>query len=201
MKLSNKGLNLIKQFEGLVLKPYKAVPTETYLTIGYGHYGSDVKEDVKITKEQAEQMLIKDTEKFEGIVNSLVTVSLNQNQFDALVSFVYNVGSDNFKKSTLLKKLNSKDYVEAGNEFSRWNKSGGKVYAGLVKRRVSEMQLFMKPIQSEKVITKNYRVLYGENLTVIAKRFKTTVDEIMKLNPQIKDKNIIYTNQLIKIPK
>lgn len=200
MKTSNRGIDLIKQFEGLFLKPYKAVPTEQYLTIGYGHYGKDVTADMRLTKVEAEELLKKDLVKYEGFVNDFVKVAINQNMFDSLVSFTYNVGGGALQKSTLLEKINEKDFVGASKEFLKWNKSGGKVYQGLVKRRASECALFLKPVDVVVQQTKNYRVAYGETLTKISKKYKTSVKELMKLNPSIKDASIIHTNQVIKVP-
>lgn len=141
-KLSQKGLDLIKRFEGIRLIAYKAVPTEKYYTIGYGHYGADVQRAQRITEEQAEEMLRKDVQRFVDVVNQYVKVNLTQNQFDALVSFAYNVGATAFRTSTLLLLLNSGSYSGAANEFDKWNKSGGRVLTGLVRRRSEEKALF-----------------------------------------------------------
>ena len=97
MKISQNGINLIKQFEGCRLTAYKPVPTEKYYTIGYGHYGADVAPGMKITQAQADAFLLSDLQKFENAVNA-TGLKLNQNQFDALVSFTYNCGAGNLKK-------------------------------------------------------------------------------------------------------
>lgn len=144
MKIDNKGLDLIKSFEGCRLQAYKCVPTEKYFTIGYGHYGVDVSKDMKITQEQATEMLKQDVAKFEKCVTDSVKVPVTQSMFNALVSFCYNVGQGAFKTSTLLKKLNKKDYNGACEQFERWNKSGGKVLGGLVKRRAKEQKEFLR---------------------------------------------------------
>ena len=141
MEISKKGLDLIKSFEGCKLVGYlcpAGIPT-----IGYGHTGKGVTVGMKITKAQAEQLLVFDLEKFEKSVNNAVKVKLTQCQFDALVSFTYNVGAGNLVKSTLLKKVNAKDFIGASNEFKKWNKGGGKVLAGLTRRREAEKKLFM----------------------------------------------------------
>ena len=146
MKISNNGLNLIKQFEGLRLNAYDdgvGVWTIGYGTIKYPN-GTLVKKGDKITQAQADQYIANDVATFERAVNMLVNVPLNQNQFDALVSFTYNLGATNLSASTLLKKLNSKDYNGAAGEFQKWNKAGGKVMTGLVRRRKAEMELFNK---------------------------------------------------------
>lgn len=141
MKTSQKGIDLIKNFEGLELKSYK--DSVGVLTIGYGSTGQHVSPDMIITKEQAEQLLKKDLERFEKGVSDLVKVELNQSQFDALVSFSFNLGLGNLKSSTLLKKLNASDYKGAADEILRWNRAGGKVLNGLTRRRIAERDLFL----------------------------------------------------------
>ena len=142
MGISQKGLNLIKQFEGLRLTPYRC--SAGVLTIGYGHTGSDVKEGMTITQAQAEELLKNDVKRFEIGVSTLTAgILLTQNQYDALVSFAYNVGLGAFQNSTLLKKMreNPKDPAIA-TEFAKWNKAGGAVIAGLTNRRAQESQLY-----------------------------------------------------------
>jgi GH24 family phage-related lysozyme (muramidase) len=139
MKISNRGVELIKQFEGCRLKAYKC-PAGVW-TIGYGHT-KGVYEGQTITNAQATTYLKNDVIKFEKAVNDLVKVRITQNMFDALVSFAYNLGPGALKNSTLLKSLNCEDYVKASLEFAKWNKAGGKVLSGLVKRRSLEKKLF-----------------------------------------------------------
>ncbi|MEG0237934.1 MAG: lysozyme [Cetobacterium sp.] len=139
MKISQKGIELIKKFEGCKLESYKC-PAGIW-TIGYGTT-KGITSGMKITKEKAEELLKLDVEKFEKSVLKLVKVDLNQSQFDALVSFTYNLGEGNLSSSTLLKKLNNRDYYGASEEFQRWNKAGVKVLNGLIKRRESERNLF-----------------------------------------------------------
>ncbi|MGL5950139.1 MAG: lysozyme [Cetobacterium sp.] len=141
MRTSSVGVNLIKKFEGLKLKAYKC-PGGIW-TIGYGTT-SGVTEGMIITEEKAEDLLKKDLVRFETAVKTVVRVKLNKNQFDALVSFSYNVGTGALQSSTLLKKLNQGDYKGASEEFMRWNKAGGKVLTGLIKRREAEKELFLK---------------------------------------------------------
>lgn len=141
MNISKKGLNLIKSFEGLELKAYK--DSVGVVTIGYGSTGPHVSMGQTITESQAEALLKSDVGRFEKGVEDLVTVPLNQNQFDALVSFSFNLGLGNLKSSTLLRKLNSLDYAGAANEFPRWNRAGNKVLAGLTRRRLAEKELFL----------------------------------------------------------
>lgn len=142
MNISQNGINLIKKFEGCRLKAYKSVQTEIYYTIGYGHYGSDVKEGQVITQKEAESLLEKDLRKFVLGVNALLKVPVNQNQFDALVSFAYNCGVGSLQKSNLLQYINKLDFESAANEFDKWVHADGKVLKGLVNRRTVEKELF-----------------------------------------------------------
>lgn len=141
MRISQKGIKLIQDFEGLALRAYRD-PIGIW-TWGYGSTGPHVTPDKIGTKEEAEQLLKKDLERFEKGVSEIVKVPLTQNQFDALVSFSFNLGLGNLKSSTLLKKLNASDYVGASKEFTRWDKAGGKVLAGLTRRREAEKALFL----------------------------------------------------------
>ncbi len=143
-RIGEPGLNLIKGYEELRLKAYYATADEKAKginTIGWGHT-SGVKEGDECTVAQAEAFLRGDLEDAEGGVYSLVRVPLTQNQYDALVSLVFNIGRGNFASSTLLKKLNMNDYVGASLEFPRWNKQAGQVLKGLTKRRAEEQSLF-----------------------------------------------------------
>lgn len=142
MKTSKNGIDLIKSFEGCELKAYKC-PAGIW-TIGYGHT-SGVKEGMAITKEKAKELLEHDISiKYECYINAY-SLKINQNQFDALVSFVYNVGPGNLYKSTLLKKIkiNHND-PSIATEFMKWKRGGGKVLPGLVKRRKAESELYFK---------------------------------------------------------
>ena len=139
MHTSQKGLDLIKSFEGLRLSAYKDVVG--VVTIGYGTT-SGVKMGDTITKERAEDLLRADVKRFEDQVLRLVKVPLTQGQFDALVSFTYNLGAANLGNSTLLRLLNAGDYKGAAAQFDRWTKAGGKELPGLVKRRAAERALF-----------------------------------------------------------
>lgn len=139
--LSENGLNLIKSFEGCKLTAYKCLPTEKYYTIGYGHYGSDVTAGMKITKEQAGELLLQDCKKAIKNVNSFMSkYNFNQNQFDALVSFAFNVGSIN-----QLTASGTRTLEQISSKITAYNKSGGRVIAGLVKRRAKEKELFDTP--------------------------------------------------------
>ena len=138
MKIDKYGEKLIKNFESCKLTAYKADKSEKYYTIGWGHYGSDVIKNMKISKDTAIKLFRNDIKYFEKCVNSCLKVKITQSMFNALVSFTYNVGYGNLKKSSLLKYVNKKQFKKASNEFKKWNKCGGKVLKGLVKRRLLE---------------------------------------------------------------
>jgi lysozyme len=146
MILDNKGYLLITKFEGLRLKPYLC--SAKIPTIGHGNtYYPDGKRvtllDKDITKQEAFDMFKEVANRFAKRVDTLVTSNLNQNQFNALVSFAYNVGTGNFSSSTLLKKVNKNpDDLTIKDEFLRWNKAGGKVLNGLTNRRNEEAILY-----------------------------------------------------------
>jgi len=139
MNTSQNGIDLIKHFEGCELEAYKC-PAGVW-TIGYGHI-KGVQEGDVITEQQAHDMLVEELDEYENYINTLVTVPLNQNQYDALVSWVYNLGSSNLNSSTLLKVLNTGNYAEVPEQIMRWNKAGGKVLEGLTRRRQEEANLF-----------------------------------------------------------
>jgi lysozyme len=139
MKISENGLSLIKHFEGCELQAYKC-PAGVW-TIGYGHIKT-AHEGKVITQQQADEMLVEEMDEYEGYINRAVKVELNQNQFDAMVSWVYNLGNGNLGASTLLKVLNMGDYAGVPAQMLRWNKAGGKVLEGLTRRRQAEADLF-----------------------------------------------------------
>jgi GH24 family phage-related lysozyme (muramidase) len=147
MRVSQRGIDLIKKFEGIRLKSY--VCPAGVLTIGYGHTGSDVTPNMQITEQEAERLLWKDTESAQQAVSSFVSARLNQNEYDALVSFTFNIGSTAFVNSTLLRLLNhgaERDIV-AG-EFMRWVKAGSnEAVPGLVRRREAEKALFLEKVK------------------------------------------------------
>jgi GH24 family phage-related lysozyme (muramidase) len=139
MKISVEGLSLIKKFEGLELNAYQCAAG--VWTIGYGHT-KGVFEGQKITKAEADEMLVLEMEEYEKAVNDAVTISIDQCMFDALVSWTYNLGPSNLNASTMLKVLNSGDYDGVPEQIKRWNKAGGKVLEGLIRRRNAEALLF-----------------------------------------------------------
>lgn len=138
MDITKEGLELIKGYEGLRLTAYKAVSTEEHWTIGYGHYGEDVKQGMMITEGQAEAYLKADCASAVRAVKAL-GIAFNQNQFNALVSFTYNCGAGNLKKL-----CNGRTIEEIGEKIVLYNKSGGKVLKGLVRRRAEEQALYKK---------------------------------------------------------
>lgn len=139
VKYSEQCVRMVKNFEGFRATAYR--DPVGVLTIGYGTtFG--VKPGQTITEPQATERLCDELEHFARGVTQVVKVPLTQNQFDALVSFSYNVGLTAFKKSTLLRLLNQKKYTEAAAEFPKWRIAGGKILPGLVKRRAKERALF-----------------------------------------------------------
>ena len=141
MNISQNGIDLIKEFEGCRLEPYLCAAN--VLTIGYGHT-KDVVENMSITEDTAESLLKDDLRVFEDDVTRLVEVPLLQNQFDALVSWTFNLGAGNLKTSTMLKVLNAGEYKNVPEQMKRWNKASGKVLEGLTRRREAEALLFEK---------------------------------------------------------
>jgi lysozyme len=147
-KLNKKGLELIKYFEGLRLKPYLdvgGVATIGYGTIRYENGTPVTMKDKEITKERAEELLKHHVAEFEAGVNKLLKVDINDNQFAALVSFAYNLGLGNLKNSTLLRYINESRFKEAGPEFLKWINVNKKPVAGLKARRAKEKDLFETP--------------------------------------------------------
>ncbi|WP_208439167.1 lysozyme [Bartonella quintana] len=145
-KISQEGLALIKQWEGLRLNAYQ--DAVGLWTIGYGHTSDagkpSVRKGMKITEKQAAEFLCQDLQQFENAVEQAVTVPLTDEQFAALVSFCYNVGTTAFCNSMLLKKLNKGDYEAVPVELQKWTKAGGKRLQGLVNRRAAEAGLWAK---------------------------------------------------------
>lgn len=135
--ISNEGLEFIKEFEGFREKAYKAVSTEKYYTIGYGHYGKDVSKGQVISKEEATTLLRLDIKNAENAVNSLAR-NLSQCEFDALVSFTYNCGSANLRK-LCAGRTNS----VIAEKILLYNKAGGVTLKGLVRRRERERKIFL----------------------------------------------------------
>ena len=143
-KYSANGLALTERFEGLRLQAYQ--DSVGVWTIGYGHTSPDVHAGLTITGQQAKILLAADVAWAAACVNKAVTSTINQNQFDALVDFTFNLGCASLVQSTLLRLLNAGDFAAAAPQFLRWNKAGGKVLKGLTLRRQAEMDLFNTPV-------------------------------------------------------
>lgn len=147
-------LELIKSFEGWRDTAYK--DAVGVWTIGYGHTSMagqpEVKPGMKITRAQGESILARDLGKYENAIRNYVRVPLNDNQFGALVSWCYNVGPGNVAKSTLVKRLNAGQYDAVPSELLKWNRAGGKILAGLTRRRKAEAALFQKPASGSKPV-------------------------------------------------
>lgn len=149
MKTSRKGIDFIKSFEGLCRTAYR-LPGETYYTIGYGHYGADVKPGQEVTVQQAEALLARDLVRFEGWVAQYTSFPLNQNQFDALVSFCYNCGPGNLRQL-----VEGRDAATVAEKLLLYTGSSSEAYrAGLTRRRKAERELFLTPDERELDMTK-----------------------------------------------
>ena len=139
--INSAALAIIKTFEGCKLNAYLC--PANVVTIGYGHTRG-VKLGDTITQQQADELLLKDIEKFERGIEKILRVKVTDSQFGALVSLAFNIGLTALANSTLMQKLNNGDFNGASNEFLRWNKAAGKVLSGLTKRREAERGLFLK---------------------------------------------------------
>jgi lysozyme len=139
MNISAEGMELIKKFEGCELESYRC--SADVSTIGFGHT-KGVSDGDSCTQDEADQMLTEDLEEFEGYVEKLVTVDLEQNEFDALVAWTFNLGPTNLKSSTMLRVLNDGKKSEVPAQMKRWNKAGGKTLDGLIRRREAESLLW-----------------------------------------------------------
>lgn len=148
VKTSESGVELIKRFEGLELEAYQDIAG--VWTIGYGHTGPDVQPGMRISEREAEALLRRDLKPREDAVERLTSVPLNQNEFDALVSFVYNVGVEAYRRSTARRRLNGGDRIGAADALTWWNKAtvGGvlREVMGLTRRRAAERALFLTPV-------------------------------------------------------
>ncbi len=139
MKISLEGLGLIKKFEGCELEAYKCAAG--VWTIGYGST-KGVKEGDSLTQEDADKLLRHEMDEYEGYIKDMVKIDLKQNEFDSLVSWVFNLGPANLKTSTMLKVINDNKLEEVPSQMKRWNKANGKVLEGLIRRREAEALLF-----------------------------------------------------------
>lgn len=198
MNISERGLNLIKSFEGCHLTAYRC--PAGVLTIGYGRT-SGVYEGMVITQAQADQFLYEDVQRFVQAVNQYqARFNFNQQEFDSLVSFTYNCGQGSL--AAVMSCCNTKQ--EIAEECKLYNKGGGVVLAGLVRRREEEYQLFMSGEYVDATSNDNVNsveshiVVAGDTLSAIATRYNTTYQELAKIN-NIADPNSIYVGQIIKL--
>lgn len=190
VRTSEKGIALIISFEGFSSKACKCVSTEKYYTIGYGHYGKDVKATDTITKEKAIELLKSDLSKFEKKVMKYNSVyHYNQNEFDALVSFAYNVGSIDG-----LTKNGTRTRKEITKCWTLYTKSGGRVLAGLVKRRDKEKKLFLTKCENEKSV---YYPRYNGNSSNIDIVLKSIGVHDKYLGSWTRRKPIAYANNMV----
>lgn len=167
MKTSDNGLDLIAEFEGFVDHLYN--DPANHCTIGIGHLvhlgrcgggGSEEQWRNGISYSEAVHLLQEDVKRYEDAVNTLITVPLNQNQFDALVSFTFNVGAGALADSTLRRLLNVGNYQAVPEQLRRWNKGGGQVLPGLVRRREAEVDLWLRPVEEgEEMSSREYEEL------------------------------------------
>lgn len=140
MKISAEGLEFIREFEKLKLEAYR--DSGGVWTVGYGHTGADVTPGLKIDEPVAEALLRGDVGDAERCINSVVKVALSQPEYDALCSFIFNIGVKAFRESTMLRLLNEENYTAAALQFKRWVYDDRRVVAGLVNRREAERKLF-----------------------------------------------------------
>ncbi len=220
MHLSDSGVNLIKNFEGLRLSAYQ--DSARVWTIGYGHTGG-VKPGDHVTQARAEELLRKDTGWAQDAVRQQVHVPLTQDQFDALTSFTFNLGAGALQSSTLLSKLNAGDYAGAQAEFGRFVHAGGRVLQGLVRRRAAEADLFGSHApsgapgpstappgnndshrtdgsRSTRAGSGEHTVRRGDTLWAIARQHGVSLQALIAANPQISNPNLIYPNQIVHLP-
>lgn len=167
-KTSEKGIRLIKEFEGEILKVY--LDPVKLPTLGVGHLLTPAEKRVykvgqKITREESTRFLRDDLTLFEDAVNSSVRVPLTQNQFDALISFAFNVGIAAFKRSSVVKNLNSRNFAAAADAFLLWNKAGGRVLPGLARRRKAERALFLTPDKQNSTLTGSQKEVRTSDIT------------------------------------
>lgn len=142
--INDAGLGIIREFESFRSRAYKAIPTEKYWTVGYGHYGPDVSECAVLNKTEAEALLRKDVEERESVVFKTVPMEINDNRFSACVSLVYNIGCGNWAKSKVLKHILDGNMGLASEAFMNHVYGSGKKLPGLVRRRTAERKLFDK---------------------------------------------------------
>ena len=171
------GLALIQRFEGCRLKAYKPIPTEKYWTIGWGHYGPDVREGQVITQPEADSLLAADCQRFADAVDNPaycpLTAQLNDNQRDALISFAFNCGTGCLK--TLCK---GRTLAQVRDAMALYNKAGGKVLPGLERRRKAEQALFDTPVAPASPKKEDKNVTYPY-LKDVPEKFRPIIEKLM----------------------
>jgi len=165
MKISKQGIALIKHFESYEMKAYKC-PAGVW-TIGWGFTrvnGLKIKKGDIMTLKAADLELIKQLKIYENVVKKVIIINkINQNQYDALVSLCYNIGGSSFRKSDIVQLVNSRNFIGACKIFNLWSKAAGKRSKGLLRRRMSERNLFCSwPNPIVKVVPQNYKIVYKE---------------------------------------
>jgi GH24 family phage-related lysozyme (muramidase) len=181
-KISQAGISIIKAFEGCRLTAYKPVTTEPHYTIGWGHYGPDIKAGMTITQAQADSMLIADLAKYEAYVNNpsyvSVTDKLTQNQYDAMVSFCYNCGAGNLQRL-----CKGRTVAEIAQHLTAYNKSNGSALPGLTRRRQAELELFNRQ-ETATEVDEMTAIQYAELLekvSTLASKCESQEDRIREL--------------------
>lgn len=194
MRISETGKNFIKSFEGLRLKAYKVHEGEQYYTIGYGHYGADVTKNMVITEGQANELFNKDIVKYENAVNNCkIAFTPNQNQFDALVSFCFNLGVN------ILNDFTAMSSEQVANEIPLYCHSGKVKLEGLVIRRQKEVELFNKPINEDETIIQEYSETgtFYPNDTIYFRNYpKVSIDNPTK-GTYVKGESVNYDKVVI----
>lgn len=194
MNISERGKNFIKSFEGLRLKAYKVHEGEKYYTIGYGHYGADVKANMVITEGQANKYFDEDIKKYVNAVNNTrLAFTPNQNQFDALVSFCYNLGTG------IMNDFTAMSSNQVAEEMLLYVNSGGTRLEGLVNRRKKEVELFNTPVNEEEVIKSEYEEhgTFYPNDTIYFRNYpKVSIDNPIKGN-YLKGESVNYDKVVI----
>ncbi|MCW6665850.1 glycoside hydrolase family protein [Aerococcaceae bacterium NML191219] len=202
MKISTKGISLVREFEGLRLNAYRD-PVGIW-TIGYGHT-KGVYPGMTITEEQANHFLNEDLKTHASGIFRYIKVKLNQNQFDALVSFHFNLGANILQGSTLLTYINNQQWQAAAEEMKLYNRAGGQVLAGLRRRRQAEAELFLSqtPVRTSPVKSRQqyYTVVSGDSLWRIAQLHRITVDELVQLNGFSSSNVVIHPGQKLIVKK
>lgn len=200
MKISNNGKNLIKKYEGCRLKAYKPVTAEQYWTIGWGHYGADVYKGMEITQEQADKFFDEDIKGTEKSVNQICSyLNMNQNQFDALVSFCYNCGTGNLTRLTANKARNAKQIAEHITAYTRG--ADGKVLPGLVRRRNEEKELFLKVIEEKIIVEEEEEVVKYKTIDEIPEWGRPTIEKLvnMEIVKGVSDDNLGLSEDLVRM--